>query len=146
MEYQELLNKLNKNKEDGQGDVYIISSVGGKGVHIGRIKEISQDAEGDIVIEADIDLQSITDERMINQEKAKEYKEKMIGKLYRHFKGNIYKVIDIAIHSETAEPMVLYQSVDNPEFKWVRPLDMFLSEVDHEKYPDVKQRLRFEPI
>lgn len=87
-----------------------------------------------------------TDKRMINQEKAKEYKEKMKNKKYLHFKGNIYIVRDIGIHSETAELMVIYYSYDNPENVWIRPLKMFLSEVDHEKYPEVKQKLRFEPI
>ena len=65
---------------------------------------------------------------------------------YRHFKGGIYIVTDIAVHSETAEPMVIYKSFDDTNLVWCRPLNMFLSEVDHEKYPDVKQLMRFERI
>ena len=65
---------------------------------------------------------------------------------YRHFKGGIYVVTDIAVHSETEEPMVIYHSYDNQQFVWCRPLSMFLSEVDHKKYPDVKQKMRFERI
>ena len=61
------------------------------------------------------------------------------------FKGTIHKVICIAKHSETGEDMVVYTHEDNNEI-WARPIDMFLSEVDHEKYPDVKQKYRFELI
>ena len=61
-------------------------------------------------------------------------------------KGTVYLVTDIAVHSETAEPMVIYKIFDNPDLVWCRPLDMFLSEVDHEKYQEVKQLMRFERI
>ena len=66
--------------------------------------------------------------------------------LYKHFKGNIYVITDIAIHSETKEPMVIYKNFDNPDLVWCRPLSMFMSKVDHEKYPEVKQIMRFEKI
>ena len=70
----------------------------------------------------------------------------MVGFRYRHFKGDIYIVTNIAVHSETNEPMVIYKNFDNPKLVWCRPLSMFMSEVDHEKYPDVKQLMRFERI
>lgn len=73
-------------------------------------------------------------------------KSAMVGFRYRHFKGGVYIVTDIAVHSETAEPMVIYKSFDNPTLVWCRPLNMFMSEVDHEKYPNVKQLMRFERI
>ena len=63
---------------------------------------------------------------------------------YRHFKGNEYEVLDIARHSETMEPMVVYRALYGENMLWVRPLKSFLSEVDHEKYPDAKQKYRFE--
>ena len=63
--------------------------------------------------------------------------------IYKHFKGNYYLVEDIAQDSETKEKMVVYRRLYDDGSLWVRPLDMFLSEVDHEKYPSVKQKYRF---
>ena len=73
-------------------------------------------------------------------------KDEIVGFRYRHFKGGIYVVTGIAVHSETEEPMVIYKSFYKPNLVWCRPLSMFLSEVDREKYPDVKQQMRFEMI
>lgn len=66
-----------------------------------------------------------------------------VGKEYRHFKGIICKVIALAKHSETLEDMVVYVH-DNQT--WVRPYNLFVSKVDKEKYPDVKQEYRFEEV
>ena len=67
-----------------------------------------------------------------------------INGVYKHFKGDYYLVVDIANHSETKEKYVVYRQLYNDGKLWIRPLDMFTSEVDHEKYPDVKQKYRFE--
>ena len=63
------------------------------------------------------------------------------GKKYRHFKGDIIEVLYIAKHSETLEDFVIYNHKNQT---WARPYDIFISEVDHKKYPNVKQKYRFE--
>ena len=69
--------------------------------------------------------------------------ELVIGGIYKHFKGNMYKVVDIALHCENLEEYVVYKSLDN-EKTWIRSKIEFLSEVDHKKYPEITQKYRFE--
>lgn len=70
----------------------------------------------------------------------------VIGGVYRHFKGNMYLVKDIAEHSETGDKLVIYQALYDGNKVYARPVGMFSSEVDRGKYPEVIQDMRFELI
>ena len=75
-----------------------------------------------------------------------------IGATVLHFKYEVsndlklkymYRVTGFAKHTETGEDLVIYRSLWDGQY-YARPMDMFLSEVDHEKYPQIEQKYRFE--
>ena len=81
-----------------------------------------------------------------------------IGDIVRHFKWEtlseeekkqnkyIYCVRGMAQHTETGEILIIYQSMYPPFHTYARPIEMFFGEVDHKKYPDIKQKYRLEKI
>ncbi len=71
-------------------------------------------------------------------------RELKINGVYKHFKGDYYLVVDVAINSETLEKYVIYRSLYGNGSLWIRPMDMFLEKVDKVKYPNAVQEYRFE--
>ena len=69
-----------------------------------------------------------------------------IGRVYRHFKGDYYLVEGVANDSETGLPFVIYRKLYGAGSLWLRPLELFLSPVDREKYPDAPQDYRFQLV
>lgn len=98
-----------------------------------------QDTSTDPVSDQFVDIN-----KMENTTKIKPSRHFYPNKMYRHFKGNYYKTLGLAENSETGEMMVVYQAMYGDNKLYVRPYDMWMSEVDHQKYPDIKQKYRFE--
>ena len=80
------------------------------------------------------------------------------GDVVKHFKREtlsdeelktnmyLYEIVGIAEHTETKEKLIVYKALYDKEFMCARPYDMFISEVDRVKYPDIKQKYRFEKV
>lgn len=69
-----------------------------------------------------------------------------LHRVYRHFKGDYYLVEDVAHCSEDGEEYVIYRKLYGDGALWIRPKTMFLGEVERDKYPEAKQKYRFELV
>ena len=67
-----------------------------------------------------------------------------INGVYKHFKGDMYIVLDVATYSEDNSKLVIYRGLYGNNELYARPYELFMSEVDRNKYPNVKQKYRFE--
>jgi hypothetical protein len=66
--------------------------------------------------------------------------------IYHHFKGNDYRVLYLAKHTETLDTYIVYQSIKEPNEIWIRAIDIFFEKVDKVKYPNINQEYRFEQL
>ncbi len=68
----------------------------------------------------------------------------LLNRVYKHFKGDYYLVVDFAKDCETLEDVVIYRKLYEDGALWIRSLSSFQEEVDHKKYPKVTQKYKFE--
>lgn len=143
---------IKKNDEFTQeyevGDIFEIAGTWYGGVHIEGKTGIPVSLDKEEYIELDTEL-------VIEETKERVKRDIHVGDIVRHFKREwvsadtseyLYKVLAFASHTETGERLVIYQGMYEPFKICARPYDMFMSEVDQEKYPDVKQKYRFEKL
>lgn len=130
------------------GDIFEIAGTWYGGVHIEGKTGIPVSLDKEEYIELDT-------EPVIEETKERVKRDIHVGDIVRHFKREwvsadtseyLYKVLAFASHTETGERLVIYQGMYEPFKICARPYDMFMSEVDQEKYPDVKQKYRFEKL